>query len=259
MANRRGKSGSSGWFFFLWLQNHCRQSLQPWNEDIFSSEENLWPTWQCIKKQKHHLADKGLYSQSYGFSSMYGCESWTIKKAEHRRIYAFELWCWRRLLRVPWTARRSHQSILKEINPEYSLEEQILKLKLQLLAHLMQRAGSLERTLMLGKIEGKRRKGQMMRRLNSVTDSIQRSLVTEQQQRAKQRTPVSLPGKSHGQRSLAGYSPWGCKRVRHFLEIKQQQQSCHSFSPAHLQSVPILAFSPRQPLICFLPPWFCHI
>ena len=90
---------------------------------------------------------------------MYGSESWTIKKAEHRRINAFELWCWRRLLRVPWTARRSNQSILKEINPEYSLEGLMLKLKLQYFGHLMQNADSFEKTLMLGKIEGRRRRG----------------------------------------------------------------------------------------------------
>ena len=89
----------------------------------------------------------------------YGCESWTLKKAECRRIDAFELWCWRRLLRVPWTARRSNQSIVKEISPEYSLEGLMLKLKLQYFGHLMQRADSLERTLMLGKIEGRRRRG----------------------------------------------------------------------------------------------------
>ena len=90
---------------------------------------------------------------------MYGCESWTIKKAEHRRTDAFEMWCWRRLLRVPWTARRSNQSILKEINPEYSLEGLMLKLKLQYFGHLMRRADSFEKTLMLGKIEGRRRRG----------------------------------------------------------------------------------------------------
>ena len=90
---------------------------------------------------------------------MYGCESWTIKKAERRKIDPFELWCWRRLLRVPWTARRSNQSILKEINPEYSLEGLMLKLKLQYFGHLMRRADSLEKTLMLGKIEGRRRRG----------------------------------------------------------------------------------------------------
>ena len=90
---------------------------------------------------------------------MCGCESWTIKKAEHQRIDAFKLWCWRRLLRVPWTARRSNQSILKEINPEYSLEGLMLKLTLQYFGHLMRGADSLEKTLMLGKIEGKRRRG----------------------------------------------------------------------------------------------------
>ena len=90
---------------------------------------------------------------------MHGCESWTIKKPEHRRTDAFELWCWRRLLRVPWTARRSNQSILKEISPEYSLEGQMLKLKLQYFGHLIQRTDSLEKTLMLGNLEGKRRRG----------------------------------------------------------------------------------------------------
>ena len=90
---------------------------------------------------------------------MYGCENWTIKKADYQRIDAFELWCWRRLLRVPWTARRSNQSILKEINPEYSLEGLMLKLKLQYFGYLMRRADSLEKTLMLGKIEGRRRRG----------------------------------------------------------------------------------------------------
>ena len=102
-----------------------------------------------------------------------GCESWTIKKAEGRRIDAFQLWCWRRLLRVPWTARRSNQSILKEISPECSLEGLMLKLKLQYFGHLMQRTDSPEKTLMLGKIEGRRRRGrQRMRRLDGITDSM---------------------------------------------------------------------------------------
>ena len=108
---------------------------------------------------------------------MYGCESWSIKKAELRRIGAFELWCWRRLLRVPWTARRSNQSILMEISPECSLEELMLKLKLQYFGHLMGRTDSLEKTLMLGKTEGRRRRGrQRMRWLDGITDSMDVSL-----------------------------------------------------------------------------------
>ena len=104
---------------------------------------------------------------------MYGCESWTIKKAESRRIDAFELWCWRRLLRVPWTARRSNQSIRKEISPEYSLEGLMLKLKLQYFGHLMQRTDLLERILMLGKIEGRRKRGkQRMKWLDGITNSM---------------------------------------------------------------------------------------
>ena len=104
----------------------------PWKESYNQPRQH-------IKKQRHYFADKGLFNQIYGFSSshVYGCESWTIKKAERRRIDAFELWCWRRLLRVPWTARRSNQSILKEISAEYSLEGLMLKLKLQYFGHLM--------------------------------------------------------------------------------------------------------------------------
>ena len=104
---------------------------------------------------------------------MYGCESWTVKKAEHRRIDAFELWCWRRLLRVPWTARRSNQSILKEISPEYLLEGLMLKPKLQYFGHLMQRTDSVEKTLMLGRIEGRRGRGrQRIRWLDGITNSM---------------------------------------------------------------------------------------
>ena len=108
---------------------------------------------------------------------MYGCECWTIKKAERQRIDAFELWCWRRLLRIPWTARRSNQSTLKEIDPGCSLEGLMLKLKLQYFGHLMRRADSLEKTLMLGKIEGRRRRGQQkMRWLDGITDSMDMGL-----------------------------------------------------------------------------------
>ena len=108
---------------------------------------------------------------------MYGCESWTVKKAECRRIDAFELWCWRKLLRIPWTARRSNRSILKEISPECSLEGLMLKLKLQYFGHLVRRTDSLEKTLMMGKIEGRRRRGQQrMSWLNDITDWVDMSL-----------------------------------------------------------------------------------
>ena len=107
---------------------------------------------------------------------LYGCESWTIKKAESRRTDAFELWCWIRLLRIPWTARRSNKSILKEISPEYSLEGLMLKLKFQYFGHLMQRISSLEKTLMLGKIEAKKRRVQRMRWLDGITNLVDMSL-----------------------------------------------------------------------------------
>ena len=128
---------------------------------------------QCIKKQRHHFANKGPSSQNYGFSSTH-IQMWelTIKNAEHWIIDAFKLWCWRRLLRVPWTARRSNRSILKKINPEYSLEGLMLKLKFQYFGHVMQRADSLEKTLMLGKIEVRRREWQMMRWLDGIIDSM---------------------------------------------------------------------------------------
>ena len=128
---------------------------------------------QAMTNLVYHFANKGPYGQSYGFSSSH-VWMWELdtKKDEHKRIGAFELWCWRRLLRVPWTAWRSNQSVLKEVNPEYSLKGLMLKLKRQYFGHLMQRADSLEKTLMLGEIEGKRKRGQQrMRWLDSITDS----------------------------------------------------------------------------------------
>ena len=126
-----------------------------------------------LKSRDITLPTKGRLVKAVVFPVvMYGCESWTIRKAELRRIDAFELWCWRRLLRVPWTARRSTQSILKEISPDCSLEGLMLKLKLQYFGHLMRRADSFEKTLMLGKIEGRRRGQQRMRWLDGITNSM---------------------------------------------------------------------------------------
>ena len=131
-----------------------------------------------IFKSRHYFATKVRLVKSMVFPMvMYGCDSWTVKKAEHQRIDGFELWCCRRLLRVPWTAGRSSQSILKEISPEYSLEALTLKLKLQYFGHLMLRTDTLEKTLKLGKIEGKKRRGwQRMRRLDSTTNSMAMNL-----------------------------------------------------------------------------------
>ena len=144
--------------------------LTPWKESYDQPRQH-------IKKQRHHFVNKGLSSQGYVFSVvMYGCESWAIKKAEYQ-IDAFELWCWRRLLRVPWTARRSKQSILREIGPGCSLEGLMLKLKLHYFGHFMWRVDSLEKTLMLGGIGGRRRRGQQrMRWLDGITDSMEVSL-----------------------------------------------------------------------------------
>ena len=152
------------WFHsFLWLSNIPLLTFHL--DNILKSRDITLPT-------KVHLVKSMVFS-----IVIYGCKSCTIKKAERQRIDTFQLWCWRRLLRVPWTVRRSNQSILKQISPEYSLEELMLKLKFQYFGYLMQRTHSLERTLMLGKIEGRRRRGwQRMRWLDGITDVMDMSL-----------------------------------------------------------------------------------
>ena len=179
MANGWGNNGNSEKLYFLGLQNHCRWWLQPWNQKMLAPWKKSYDQLrQHIKKQRHYFADKGLSSQTMVFPVvMYGYESWIIKKAECWRIDIFELWYWRRLLRVPWTPRRSNKPILKEISPECSLEGLMMKLKLQYFGHLMWRTNSLEKTLMLGKIEGGRRRGwQRMRWLDGITNSMDMSL-----------------------------------------------------------------------------------
>ena len=179
MGNRWGNSGNRGWLYFLGSKvtadGDCSHAIKRrlllgrkvmTNLDsILKSRDITWPT-------KVHLVKAMVFPVV-----MYGCECWTVKKAECRRIDAFELWCWRRLLRVPWTARRSNQSIRKEINPGISLEGMMLKLKLQYFGHLMQRVDSLEKTLILGGIGGRRRRGwQRLRWLDGITNSMYVSL-----------------------------------------------------------------------------------
>ena len=170
MVNRCGNSGHNGWLYFLGSKitadGDCNHKIKRrLLNSLLKSRDNTLPA-------KVRLVKAMVFPVV-----MYGCESWTIKKAEHRRIDGFELWCWRRLLRVHWTARRSNQSILKEISPGCSLEGMMLKLKLQYFGHLMWRVDSLEKTLMLGGIEGRRKRGQQrMRRLDGMTDSMDVSL-----------------------------------------------------------------------------------
>src|SRR5574341_1328497 len=179
MANRWGNNGNSDRLYFLGSKitadGECSHEIKRClllGRKIMTNLDGILKSRDIILPTKVRLVKAMVFPVV-----MYGCESWTVKKAERRRIGAFELWCWRRLLRVPWTARRSTQSILEEIGPEYSLEGLMLKLKLQYFGHLMRRADSFEKTLMLRKIEGRRRRGrQRMRWLDGITDSMDMSL-----------------------------------------------------------------------------------
>ena len=175
MANRWENNGNSDRLYFLGLPNHCSHEIK---RHLFLGRKSMTNLDSILKNRDIALLKKFHLVKPIIFPViMYGYESWTIKKAEHRRTDAFELWCWRRLLRVPWTARRSNQSILKEVSPEYSLEGLMLKLKLQYFGHLVRRTDSLEKALMLGKIESGRRRGwQRMRWLDSITDSMDMNL-----------------------------------------------------------------------------------
>ena len=179
MVNRWGKSGNSNRCFFplgskIIAYSDCSHKIKRylllWRK-VMTNLDGILKSRDITLSTKVHLVKVIVFPVV-----MYGCESWTIRKAEHQRIDAFQLRCWRRLLRVPWTARRSNRSIPKQINPEYSLEGLMLKLKLQYFDHLMQRTDSLGKTLMLGNIEGRRRRGwQRMRWLDDITDSMDMS------------------------------------------------------------------------------------
>ena len=185
MANRWGNNGNSDrlyfgeLYFYFWapksLQNNCSLEIK---RCLFLGRKAMINLDSILKSRDITLPTKVHLVKAIVFPVvMYGCESWTVKKAERQRIDAFELWCWRRLLRVPWTARRSNQSILKEMSPRCSLEGLMPKLKLQYFGHLMRRVNSLEKTLMLGGIGGRRRRGQQrMRWLDGITDSMDVSL-----------------------------------------------------------------------------------
>ena len=179
MANRWGDSGNSDRLFFLaskiTADGDCSHEIK---RRLLLGRKVMTNPDSLLKSRDITLSTKVRLVKAMVFPViMYACESWTIKKAERQRIDAFELWYWKRVLRVPWTARRSNQSILKETSPEYSIEGLMLKLKLQYLGHVMQRTDSFEKTLMLGKIEGGRRRGwQRMRCLDGITDTMDMSL-----------------------------------------------------------------------------------
>ena len=222
MANRWGNSGNSGRLYFLGLQNHCMVILHgecshEIKRHLLLGRKVMTNLDSMLKSRDITLPTKVCLVKAMVFPVvMYGCESWTIKKAECQRIDAFELWCWRRILRVPWTARRSNQFILKEISPGCSLEGLMLRVKLQYFVQLMQRADSFEKTLTLGKIKGRRRRGQQrMRWLNGINHWLNGQELEQ------------AWGDGEGQGNLTCCSPWG-HRVRHnwATELNWYNQPC---------------------------------
>ena len=207
-----GKNGNSERLYFGGLQNHCRHLLL--GIKVMTNIDRTLKGRDVTLSTKVHLVIAIFFPVV-----MYRCEIWTINKAQCRRIDAFELWCWRRFWKVPWAARRYNLSILKEINPEYSLQGLMLKLKVQYYGHLIRRPDSLERALMLGKIEGRRRKGgRRMRWLDSIIDSCNMSWSKLQEMVDKEAWHVAVPGFTKSRTSLSNWT-----RTRNTQVIKKKK------------------------------------
>ena len=211
--------------FLSWGSKITVGWLQPWNQKTIASwQESDDKSRQCVEKQRYHSADKGPYNQGQGLPSGH-LRFWELdcKEAECQKMDAFELWCWRRFLKVPWTAKRSNQSILREISSEYSLEGLMLKLKLQYFGHLMWKTDTLEKSMMLGKTEGRRRRGcQKMRWLDSITDTMKMNLGKLQEMTRDKEVWRACMGSQRVRQD------WAAEQQHPWLKVKRTEWSLSS-------------------------------